>query len=44
MTFICEEKTQVDISSTRLRYYNSVDSIQENKENVFYIGLNPDCS
>ncbi len=38
MTFICEEKTQVDISATILRHYSSVDYIQENKENVFFIG------
>ena len=38
MTFICEEKTHVDISATILRHYSSVDYIQENKENVFYIG------
>ena len=38
MTFICEEKTQVDISATILRHYDSVDYIQENKENVFFIG------
>ena len=44
MTFICEEKTQVDISATRLRHYSSVDYIQENKENVFYIGMSPDSS
>ena len=44
MTFICEEKTQVDISSTRLRHYSSVDYIMENRENVFYIGLSPDNS
>ena len=40
MTFICEEKTQVDISATILRHYSSVDYIQENKENVFFIGKN----
>ena len=40
MTFICEEKTQVDISATILRHYNSFDFIQENKENVFFIGKN----
>ena len=40
MTFICEEKTHVDISATILRHYSSVDYIQENKENVFYIGTN----
>ena len=44
MTFICEEKSQVDISATRLRHYNSVDYLQENKENVFYIGKSPDSS
>jgi len=38
MTFICEEKTQVDISATILRHYSSVDFIQENKENVFFVG------
>ena len=38
MTFICEEKNQVDISATILRHYSSVDYIQENKENVFFIG------
>ena len=38
MTFICEEKTHVDISATILRHYSSVDYIQENKENVFFIG------
>jgi hypothetical protein len=42
MTFICEEKTQVDISATILRHYSSVDYIQENKENVFFIGKNPE--
>ena len=43
MTFICEEKSQLDISVTRLRHYNSVDYIQENKENVFYIGKSSDA-
>jgi hypothetical protein len=43
MTFICEEKSQLDISATRLRHYSSVDYIQENKENVFYIGKAPDA-
>jgi hypothetical protein len=38
MTYICEEKTHVDISATILRHYSSVDYIQENKENVFFIG------
>ena len=42
MTFICEEKTQVDISATILRHYSSVDYIQENKENVFFIGKKTD--
>ena len=42
MTFICEEKTQVDISATILRHYSSVDYIQENKENVFFVGKNPE--
>ena len=41
MTFICEEKTQVDISATILRHYSSVDYLQENKENVFFVGKNP---
>ena len=40
MTYICEEKTHVDISATILRHYSSVDYIQENKENVYYIGHN----
>ena len=44
MTFICEEKSQVDISATRLRHYSSVDYIVENKENVFYVGLKDDKS
>ena len=38
MTFICDEKTHVDISSTILRHYPSEEYIQENKENVFYVG------
>ena len=42
MTLICDEKSQLDISATRLRHYSSVDYIQENKENVFYIGMSPD--
>ena len=44
MTFICEEKTQVEISATRLRHYNSVDYIQENRENTFYVGMSPSSS
>ena len=40
MTFICEEKTQVDISATILRHYSSFDYILENKENVFFVGKN----
>ena len=42
MTFICDEKSQLDISATRQRHYSSVDYIQENKENVFYIGRSAD--
>lgn len=42
MTFICEEKSHLDISATRLRHYNSVDYILENKENIFYVGNPPD--
>jgi hypothetical protein len=42
MTFICDDKTKVDISTTRLRHYNSVDYIQENRENTFYVGMSPD--
>ena len=44
MTFICDEKSQLDISATRLRHYTSVDYIQENKENVFYIGKSKESS
>ena len=44
MTFICSEKTKVDITSTSIRYFNTTDFIEENKENIFYLGFNPNSN
>ena len=41
MTFICSEKTKVDITSTSIRYFKTTDFIEENKENIYYLGFNP---
>ena len=41
ITFICSEKTKVDISSTSIRYFKTTDFIEENKENIYYLGFDP---
>jgi hypothetical protein len=41
MTFVCSEKTKVDITSTSIRYFKTTDFIEENKENIYYLGFNP---
>ena len=41
MSFICSEKTKVDITSTSIRYFKTTDFIEENKENYYYLGFNP---
>ena len=41
MTFICSEKTKVDITATSIRYFKTTDFIEENKENNYYLGFNP---
>jgi hypothetical protein len=40
LTFECSEKTKVDITSTSLSHFSSVDYIQENHENIYYLGIN----
>ena len=40
LTFICSEKTKVDITSTSLSHFSSVDWIRENHENMYYLGIN----
>ena len=40
LTFECSEKTKVDITSTSLNHFSSVDFIQENRENIYYLGIN----
>ena len=40
LTFECEEKTKVDITSTSLKHFSTVDYIQDNKENIYYLGIN----
>ena len=44
MTFICSEKTKVDITSTSIRYFKTTDFIEENKENNYYLGFNPNSA
>ena len=41
LTFECNQKTKVDITSTSLRHFSSVDYIEEDKENIYYLGQNP---
>ena len=41
ITFICSEKTKVEISPTSLRYFKTTDFIEENKENIYYLGYDP---
>ena len=40
LTFECREKTKVDLTSTSLTHFSSVEYIQENRENIFYLGKN----
>ena len=40
LTFECSEKTKVDITTTSLIHFSSVDYIRENHENIFYLGMN----
>ena len=40
LTFECSEKTKVDITSTSLNHFSSVDFIQDNRENIYYLGMN----
>ena len=40
LTFECHEKSKVDITSTSLRHYSSVDYIPDNRENIYYLGIN----
>ena len=40
LTFECSEKTKVDISSTSLKHFSTVDYIQDNRENIYYLGIN----
>ena len=41
ITFICSERTKVDITSTSIRYFKTTDFIEENKENIYYLGFDP---
>ena len=40
LTFECREKTKVDITPTSLKHFSSVDFIPDNKENIYYLGIN----
>ena len=40
LTFECREKTKVDITPTSLKHFSSVDYIPDNKENIYYLGIN----
>ena len=40
LTFECNERTKVDITSTSLRHFSSVDYISDNRENIYYLGVN----
>ena len=40
LTFECAEKTKVDVTSTSLQHFSSVSYIEENRENVYYLGIN----
>ena len=40
LTFECSEKTKVDITSTSLIHFNSVEYISDNRENIYYLGIN----
>ena len=41
ITFICSERTKVDVTSTSIRYFKTTDFIEENKENIYYLGFDP---
>ena len=41
ISFICSEPTKVDITSTSIRYFKTTDFIEENKENIYYLGFDP---
>ena len=41
MSFVCSEKTKVDITSTSIRYFKTTDFVEENKENYYYLGYDP---
>ena len=41
ITFICSERTKVDITSSSIRYFKTTDFIEENKENLYYLGFDP---
>jgi len=38
LTFECNEKTKVDITSTSINHFSSVNFINDNRENIFYLG------
>ena len=40
LTFECNQKTKVDITTTALKHFTYADYISENKENVYYLGKN----
>ena len=40
LTFECNEKTKVDITSTSINHFSSVNFINDNRENIFYLGKN----
>ena len=40
LTFECSQKTKVDITTTSLNHFSSVDFIRENQENIYYLGIN----
>ena len=40
LTLECNERSKVDITPTSLRHFTSVDYIPDNKENIYYLGIN----
>ena len=40
LTFECNERTKVDITSTSLNHFSSIDYISDNRENIYYLGIN----
>ena len=40
LTFECNEKTKVDITSTSLIHFSTVDYIPDGQENMYYLGIN----